>query len=70
VAQAFVASPAWAASIVLARFIKALLFGVQPIDPISLVSACLLLAAVAAAAAAAPAWRAASTDPMLTLRQD
>ena len=59
-----------AASAGLARSVESLLYGVRPMDPFALGSACLLLAIVAAGAAAVPAMRAAFTDPMSVLRQD
>jgi predicted permease len=54
----------------LARSLSALLFGVQPLDPISFVSAPVLLGLVALAAASVPAIRAARTDPAVVLRQE
>lgn len=54
----------------LARSLSALLFGVQPLDPISFVSAPVLLGLVALAASAIPAMRAARTDPAVVLRQE
>lgn len=57
-----------AASLVLTRFITRMLFGVRPLDPLTFVgvSAVLLLAALIASSA--PAYRAATLDPMKTLR--
>jgi putative ABC transport system permease protein len=57
-----------AGSLALARFIRSQLFGVQPSDPLTLVSVLLLMTAVAAAAAYLPARRAASIDPVSALR--
>jgi len=57
-------------AIVAARWLRALLFQVEPGDPRALAGAVLLLAAVAMAAAAAPAWRAAAVDPAQTLREE
>jgi ABC-type antimicrobial peptide transport system permease subunit len=46
----------------------ALLFGVAPIDPVSLVGAAALLAAAGAVACYGPARRAARTDPAAAMR--
>jgi predicted permease len=53
-----------------ARAAATLLFGLQPHDPITLVSAVLLLTAVALAASYGPARRAASLEPMQALRDE
>jgi putative ABC transport system permease protein len=58
------------AAAVLTRYLASLLFGVQPLDPISFVTAPIVLTIVAAIACAAPAWRAARVDPSVALRQD
>jgi predicted permease len=50
------------------RLVAAFLYGVTPMDPVTLVSSALLLAVVALAAAALPAWRAARLDPVAALR--
>ena len=55
-------------SLALARFIRSQLFGVQPSDPLTLVSVLVLMTVVAAAAAYLPARRAASIDPVSALR--
>jgi putative ABC transport system permease protein len=57
-----------AASLALARFIRSQLFGVQPSDPLTLVSVLVLMTFVAAAAAYLPARRAARIDPVSALR--
>jgi hypothetical protein len=44
-----------AASLLLARYMKTLLYGVQPIDPIVMAVSCLALGAVAALASFVPA---------------
>ena len=53
-----------------ARAATTLLFGLQPHDPITLISAVLLLAAVALAASYGPARRAAALEPMQALRDE
>jgi putative ABC transport system permease protein len=58
------------AAAVLTRYLASLLFGGQPLDPISFVTAPIVLTIVAAIACAAPAWRAARVDPSVALRQD
>jgi len=54
----------------LARLIKALLFGVSPLDPLTFAAVPIILCAAAALAAYLPARRAASVDPMQALRAD
>jgi len=55
---------------VLARSLSALLFGVRPLDPITFLSAPIVLTLVAIAAASVPAFRAVRTDPAVVLRQE
>jgi predicted permease len=52
----------------LTRFIATLLYGVHPIDALTFTGVSILLLGVALAASMAPAYRAAQTDPMHTLR--
>ncbi len=52
----------------LSRFMATLLYGVQPVDPLTFTAVSLLLLLVALAASLAPAYRAAQADPMITLR--
>jgi len=59
-----------AGSLVLARVMATLVFGVTPRDPLTFAAAPVLLAAVAMAAALLPARRAASIDPIKALRDD
>jgi len=54
----------------LARFLRALLFGVGATDALTLVAVASTLAAMTAIATYLPASRAAAIDPMLALRQD
>jgi ABC-type antimicrobial peptide transport system permease subunit len=55
---------AWAS-----RFVATLLFGLEPQDPATLISAAITLAAVGALAAWLPAWRASRIDPAAVLRE-
>jgi predicted permease len=57
---------AWAAS----RWVRALLFGVSPADPLAAGGAVAVLVAAALAAAYLPARRAARTDPLVALRHE
>ena len=59
-----------AASLWLSRFVAPLLYGLEPRDSASLVTALLTLAVVGAVAAWIPASRAAHVDPARVLRQD
>ncbi len=52
------------------RLIAALLFGVQPTDPVTLVAVVGTISIVAAIACWLPAWRASRLDPNIVLRQD
>ncbi len=54
----------------LGRMIGSLLYGVRPLDPVSVVAVSALLAAVALGAALIPARRAARVDPARALRGD
>ena len=56
------------AAIPLSRLLAGLLFGVQPIDPITIAVAALLLVAVALAASWVPARTATAVDPRTALR--
>ena len=55
---------AWAAG----HAVQAFLFGVRPLDPVSLAGAVAVLSLAGAMAATLPAWRAARVDPMDVLR--
>jgi predicted permease len=50
--------------------VSGLLFGLDALDPVTIVSAALGLALVAACTTAVPAWQASRVDPMLVLRTD
>ena len=52
------------------RLIRSQLFGIEPWDPVTFLSACVLMAVVTIAASYAPARRAASVDPMKVLRTE
>src|SRR5262249_60470270 len=58
------------AAAVLARLMKAILFGISPLDPVTFAGVPILLAAAAAAASYLPARRATSVDPMEALRSE
>ena len=57
-----------AASAVLTRQLSALLYGVRPLDPATLIVVSAILLAVSIAASLVPAYRAARVDPMRVLR--
>ena len=54
----------------LANLIRSQLYGLQPHDPFTFVSAGLVLAAAACAAGLIPSWRASRVDPMHALRHE
>jgi len=54
----------------LARFLRSMLFGLEPDDPITFVSVALLLMAVALLAAFVPALRASRVEPIQALRHE
>jgi putative ABC transport system permease protein len=58
-----------AASLALARFMSALVFGISPRDPVTFAAVAVVLPLAAAAAALVPARRAASIDPIAALRE-
>ena len=59
-----------AAALLLSRLLTSLLYEVSASDPLTYLSAGALLLAIGAAASARPAWRAATRDPLRTLRAD
>jgi len=59
-----------AGAFALTRVLGALLFGVSPLDPATMIAAAAILAGVAALAAWLPARRAAGLDPAQALRAE
>jgi ABC-type antimicrobial peptide transport system permease subunit len=59
-----------AAFALMARFLQSFLYGVAPLDPVSLSAATLTLAAIAVLASWIPARRAARVDPATSLRAE
>jgi predicted permease len=59
-----------AGSMLATRAMSGFLFGVAPLDPLSLMGACSVLGIVATAAAWVPARRAGRADPMATMRAE
>ena len=59
-----------AGALVMTRSMRALLFGIDPLDPATYVLVALAFALVAIAAAALPALRAARIDPAIALKQE
>ena len=57
-----------AGAFVATRYVETQLFGVTPVDPLTLLGACVLLAGVAALACLIPARRAMRVDPVVALR--
>jgi ABC-type antimicrobial peptide transport system permease subunit len=59
-----------AASLIAAQFLRSLLFDVSPRDPLTLTTMCCVLVLTGLFAAWRPASRAASGEPMQTLRME
>jgi hypothetical protein len=59
-----------AASLALMTFVRSLLFGIRPIDPLVMTTAAVVFLAAAFVAGGLPASRAASIDPMVALRDE
>jgi len=57
-------------ALAMTRFVRSMLFGLTPSDPITIGAAIFVLAVVSLAAAALPARRASKVDPMISLRCD
>jgi putative ABC transport system permease protein len=57
-------------AMVVSRSMSSLVYGVEPLDWISLITSTCMLAAVAGIAAFLPVWRAARVDPMTVLRAE
>jgi len=57
-------------SMLVARSLEGLLFGVAPTDPITLASVSLVMLAVGLGACAMPARRAAAVDPLIAMREE
>ena len=57
-----------ALALVVTRYLRTVLFGVEPTDPVTLGSVVVLLGATALAACCIPAWRASKVHPMVALR--
>jgi ABC-type antimicrobial peptide transport system permease subunit len=57
-------------ALALNRLIAALLYGVKPSDPLTMISVVATITIVAAVACWLPAWRASRLDPNIVLRQD
>ena len=52
------------------RTLRGLLYGVTPLDGVTIASVVVLVTTVAVAAISQPAWRAARIDPVTALRGD
>jgi putative ABC transport system permease protein len=57
-------------TVALGGALRSLLFGVSATDPVTFMAISVACVAVAIAASWMPAWRAATTDPMIALRED
>jgi len=51
------------------KFVSAMLYGLEPRDPVTLLAAAGILVSLAMFAASVPAWHAAQTDPATVLRE-
>jgi putative ABC transport system permease protein len=54
----------------LTRFIRQMLFGIQPTDPVTFAGVCLFVVAIALVACIVPTWRAVRVDPMVALHAE
>ena len=57
-------------ALTLSRYVRTLLYSLEPNDPVTMVGAVLLVTAVAMAASLVPALRAARVDPVMAFRHD
>jgi putative ABC transport system permease protein len=57
-------------ALVLTRFLKTLLFGVSPTEPLTFALIAVLLTAVAVLACWIPAWRATKVDPLIAIKYE
>jgi putative ABC transport system permease protein len=57
-------------SVLLGRLLSSVLFGIQPLDPITFALVTVVVIATAAAAIVGPAWRATRIDPAVALRNE
>ena len=55
-------------AVLTARLVRGLLYGVEPLDPLSLATAAAVIAGTAILATLLPAYRAARVDPLTALR--
>ena len=55
-------------STILGRLLTTMLFGVEPLDPITFIVVTVVLALTAVVSTAGPAWRATRIDPAVALR--
>jgi predicted permease len=59
-----------AGALALSRYLRTMLFGIEPTDPVTLTATAVLLITVALGACLVPAWRAMRVDPVTALRAE